>query len=58
MVSKRFIVLSMPDPLNDYQKMCDGDARTTAKMLGLDIEVVYAEDQLAKQIEQFSGYIR
>ena len=30
----------------------------TAKMLGLDIEVVYAEDQLPKQIEQLSGYIR
>jgi ABC-type sugar transport system substrate-binding protein len=58
MVDKRLIVLSLPDALNDYQKMCDGDARTTAKVLGLSIDVVYAEDQLAKQIEQLSGYIR
>src|SRR5574337_940669 len=58
MAGKPFIVLSLPDALNDYQKMCDGDARTAAKGLGLAIEVVYAEDQLAKQIEQLSGYIR
>jgi ABC-type sugar transport system substrate-binding protein len=58
MAGKQFIVLSLPDALNDYQKMCDEDARATAKRLGLRVEVIYAEDQLAKQVEQLSGYIR
>jgi ABC-type sugar transport system substrate-binding protein len=46
------IVVSLPDKANEYQVLQAKDAQSTASRLGLDIEVVYAEDNAILQIQQ------
>jgi ribose transport system substrate-binding protein len=58
MAAKQFIVLSLPDALNHYQKMCDEDGRMAAQRAGLRIETVYAGNQMPKQVEQLYRFIR
>jgi ABC-type sugar transport system substrate-binding protein len=49
---KRKILVSLLNSGQEFQQMQAADARTTAARLGLDVEVVFAENNAIQQIQQ------
>jgi len=51
------VVVSLPEQENEYQLLQTADAEATARRLGLDLELVYADNNGVLQIQQVFKFI-
>ena len=51
------IVVSLPDQENEFQLMQAADARAAGQRTGLDVEVVFCENNAVQQIQQLYSFI-
>ena len=51
------VVVSLPDSANEFQLLQAADAQSTAARLGLDVEVLYADNNAVLQIQQIFKFI-
>ena len=54
---KRKIVVSLLTSEQEFQQMQAADARATAARLGLDVEVIFAENNAIQQIHQLYRHV-
>ncbi|MCU0241803.1 MAG: sugar ABC transporter substrate-binding protein [Vicinamibacteria bacterium] len=56
-MAERTVGLYLTNPNNDYQQFLRDDALASAKRLGLDIEILFAEQGITQQIQQYYSCI-